>query len=99
MTLSQYDRVTTVSLNEHRGEGAATSCVNRASRAAPKTASPHDHMMRIIIWSWAGHGTWRGAETFFTTQDQFASETMNGIIYLVGLVVVVMFILSFLGLR
>ena len=32
-------------------------------------------------------------------RDHRAEATMNGLIYLVGLVVVIMFILSFLGLR
>jgi hypothetical protein len=41
--------------------------------------------------------------TFWTRRGlvavQAAEATMNGLIYLIGLIVVIMFILSFLGLR
>ena len=38
-------------------------------------------------------------QPFFLLRDIAAGDEMNGLIYLVGLVVVIMFILSFLGLR
>jgi hypothetical protein len=47
-----------------------------------------------------GSGTLVGAsETGFAASTQFGGRIMNSIIYLVGLVVVVLFVLSFLGLR
>jgi hypothetical protein len=38
-------------------------------------------------------------QPFFLLRDIAAGDEMNGLIYLVGLVVVIMFILSLLGLR
>ena len=40
-----------------------------------------------------------GSRTAFAASTQFGDRIMNSIIYLVGLVVVVLFVLSFLGLR
>ena len=41
----------------------------------------------------------RASETAFAASTQFGGRIMNSIIYLVGLVVVVLFVLSLLGLR
>jgi hypothetical protein len=43
--------------------------------------------LQVAVATWASGGTWAG------------SSAMHQIIYLVGLIVVIMFILSFLGLR
>ena len=47
----------------------------------------------------ASSGTWRSTCTFAVAKGNETEVAMNAIIYLVGLVVVIMFILSFLGLR
>lgn len=44
-------------------------------------------------------GALRASDTAFAASTQFGDRIMNSIIYLVGLVVVVLFVLSLLGLR
>ena len=48
-----------------------------------------------------GPGTFRGSPPFPVSREDILTreEMVNGLIYLIGLIVVVMFILSFLGLR
>jgi hypothetical protein len=46
-----------------------------------------------------GGGTFNKSARFNYGSNHHLEATMNGLIYLIGLVVVIMFILSFLGLR
>ena len=46
-----------------------------------------------------GFGTYHPSSRLICSVNIAAGDEMNGLIYLVGLVVVIMFILSFLGLR
>jgi hypothetical protein len=46
-----------------------------------------------------GFGTYHHSSRYFCSVTSLKVMMMNGLIYLIGLVVVIMFILSFLGLR
>jgi hypothetical protein len=74
----------------------------------PRPETPVDGKSGIstaFCTQFAGDGTFRASTGSLAIGEPAPSESrsggavMNGIIYLVGLIVVIMFILSFLGLR
>ena len=78
----------------------------RARNKKAENARRHESWSGMRRMSHDGSGTKPGREgTYLGPESSIAigatrmEATMNGLIYLVGLVVVIMFILSFLGLR
>ena len=55
--------------------------------------------MRILTGDRLSKGTFARTRLFGGGGSKTREEIVNGLIYLVGLIVVIMFILSFLGLR
>jgi hypothetical protein len=83
--------------------GGEREARNQSARTPVDTRFGSPRMRRV---SHDGNGTKPGREgTYLGPESSIAigatrmEATMNGLIYLVGLVVVIMFILSFLGLR
>jgi hypothetical protein len=60
--------------------------------------------LRFSRWITSGMAEWRtrnilSTAVFYSGLSLAWEETMNGLIYLIGLIVVILFILSFFGLR
>ena len=78
---------------------AGTGCGADVKSAVAVTAAVVTGALPFVTGRLASLGTSPSTCTFVVAKGNEAEVAMNAIIYLVGLVVVVMFILSVLGLR